>query len=192
MSHDREAAEAKFDAKRRTMKEFEATMTKNLQGLEREKAVLLEKTQNMEKKAEESEKAYEEELGRLKEQLTGVNAGVAKDKQVLVEEADKLKKQILELEKENSEINSNYERDKVLWEGKCTFLEQQKDQAKKDMQEAQQNFSLTIEKMQNEGEVKKNKTESTQMAIMNAIERKYKDQLKEMAESNQLLITELT
>ena len=44
MSHDREAAEAKFDAKRRTMKEFEATMTKNLQGLEREKAVLLEKT----------------------------------------------------------------------------------------------------------------------------------------------------
>ena len=104
MSHDREAAEAKFDAKRRTMKEFEATMTKNLQGLEREKAVLLEKTQNMEKKAEESEKAYEEELGRLKEQLTGVNAGVAKDKQVLVEEADKLKKQILELEKENSSI----------------------------------------------------------------------------------------
>ena len=51
---------------------------------------------------------------------------------------------------------------------------------------------MTIEKMQREGEVKKNKTESTQMAIMNAIERKYKDQLKEMAESNQLLITELT
>ena len=51
---------------------------------------------------------------------------------------------------------------------------------------------MTIEKMQREGEVKKNKTESTQMAIMNAIERKYKDQLKEMVESNQLLITELS
>ena len=60
------------------------------------------------------------------------------------------------------------------------------------MRVAQQNFSMTIEKMQNEGEVKKNKSESTQMAIMNAIERKYKDQLKEMAESNQLLITELS
>ena len=111
-------------------------MTKTLQALEREKAVLLEKTQNMETKMEESERLHEEETSRLKEQLQGVSSGVMKDRQALVEEADKLKKQILELEKENSEINSNYDRDKVLWEGKCSFLEQQKEQAKKDMQEA--------------------------------------------------------
>lgn len=40
------------------------------------------------------------------------------------------------MEKELSDISSSYERDKALWDGKFQFLEQQRDQAKQDLQEA--------------------------------------------------------
>lgn len=49
------------------------------------------------------------------------------------------------MEKEYSEIQSSYERDKALWEGKFNFLEQQKDQAKQDLQEATKKFEMTLE-----------------------------------------------
>lgn len=40
------------------------------------------------------------------------------------------------LDNEKHELNTSYERDKVLWEGKFSFLQQQKEQAKSDLIEA--------------------------------------------------------
>jgi hypothetical protein len=40
-----------------------------------------------------------------------------------MEENEKVKRQMFELEKENAELLSNYEKDKALWEGKFNFLE---------------------------------------------------------------------
>ena len=36
----------------------------------------------------------------------------------------KLRSQVSELERELLEVQSSYDRDKALWEGKCQFLEQ--------------------------------------------------------------------
>ena len=75
-------------------------------------------------------------------------------------ENDKLKNQILDLERENSEVSSNYERDKALWKEKFEFLENQKKQAKEDLKEAQKKFEMTIEQLQRKESNDKGKVES--------------------------------
>lgn len=49
-----------------------------------------------------------------------------KDITLLEDENDRLKSQILELEREYSDVSSNYERDKALWKEKNDFLQNQK------------------------------------------------------------------
>ena len=36
---------------------------------------------------------------------------------------ERLKQALIELERDYSEIKSTYDKDKALWEGKCSFLE---------------------------------------------------------------------
>ena len=45
-----------------------------------------------------------------------------KDIAILEDENDGHKNSILELERELSDVSSNYERDKALWKEKCDFL----------------------------------------------------------------------
>jgi len=52
------------------------------------------------------------------------------------EDVMKLRGQVQELEKELLDVQSNYDREKALWEGKCVFLEQQKETYKKDLIES--------------------------------------------------------
>jgi hypothetical protein len=49
------------------------------------------------------------------------------------------------MEREFSEVASCYERDKALWDGKFQFLEQQKELAKSDLQEATRKFEMTLD-----------------------------------------------
>jgi len=49
------------------------------------------------------------------------------------------------LERELSDLQCAYDRDKALWEGKCQFLEQQKDTYKRDLIESQKKFEITLE-----------------------------------------------
>jgi len=44
-------------------------------------------------------------------------------------------------------LNNAYDRDKALWEGKFKFLEQQRDTAKKDCEDAQRNFQTTLDRL---------------------------------------------
>lgn len=46
----------------------------------------------------------------------------------------------MEMERLHSDQNNSYDRDKALWEGKFKFLEQQRDTAKKDFDDAQRKF----------------------------------------------------
>lgn len=47
-----------------------------------------------------------------------------------------MKNTLTETERELSDLQSTYDRDKALWEGKVQFLESQKDNYKKDLIEA--------------------------------------------------------
>lgn len=70
---------------------------------------------------------------------------ISKDRDGLVSDNDRLKAMVQDLEKDMSDISSNYERDKALWDGKFTFLESQRDQAKADLSEAHRKFEMTLE-----------------------------------------------
>ena len=52
------------------------------------------------------------------------------------DENDKYKNQILDLDRDLSDVSSNYERDKALWKERCEFLMNQKKMAKDDLKEA--------------------------------------------------------
>lgn len=47
-----------------------------------------------------------------------------------------MKKELSELDRQNQDTNNAYDRDMALWEGKFKFLEQQRDIAKKDCDDA--------------------------------------------------------
>jgi hypothetical protein len=55
-----------------------------------------------------------------------------------------------------------YDKDKALWEGKCIFLENQKESYKKDLNESQRKFEITLEQLQKRGHSTHDKYESNQ------------------------------
>jgi len=92
-----------------------------------------------------------------------------------------------ELERQLSDLQSTYDKDKALWEGKCQFLENQKENYKRDLIESQRKFEITLEQLQKRGNSAQDKYEYNQNAMMKVIENKYKNQIKEMLESHQCL-----
>lgn len=56
-----------------------------------------------------------------------------------------LKSNLQEYERQLNDLQSTYDKDKALWEGKCKFLETQKDNYKKDLIESQKKFEITLE-----------------------------------------------
>lgn len=64
-----------------------------------------------------------------------------------------------------------------MWEGKCQFLESQKETYKKDLHETQKKFELTLDQMSKKGSQDKDKIENNQQTMMKIIEKRYKDQI---------------
>lgn len=101
--------------------------------IQKERAVIDEKLANAESKRDEVKQKYENEITYLKEQLTLATDALSKDRDIFIQDNERLKIAHQELERELSEVTSSYERDKALWENKFQFLEQQKEQAKSDL-----------------------------------------------------------
>ena len=80
-------------------------------------------------------------------------------------------------------MNNAYDRDKALWDGKFKFLEQQRDTAKKDFEDAQRKFQATVEQLQKSQSESKSKTENTHSMMMNQLEQKFQQRIKEIQES---------
>lgn len=58
-------------------------------------------------------------------------------------------------------MQSTYDRDKALWEGKVAFLESQKDNYKKDLIENQRKFEITMDQLQKRGNQNKERHENS-------------------------------
>lgn len=83
------------------------------------------------------------------------------------------------MEAKYQEAASKYDREEALWSNKNQFLEQQKDQAKQDLQEATRKFEMTLEQLQKRGSADRDKIENTQNSIMSTMESKFKQQIKD-------------
>lgn len=98
--------------------------------------------------------------------------------------------QAQELERELSDLQCAYDRDKALWEGKCQFLEQQKETYKRDLVESQRKFEITLEQLQRRGSLDKDKQESSQQALLKVVEAKYNAKLREMMDTHTAVVGE--
>ena len=184
-SEDKAQIEAKYEKSRKALKEIEATYNKQLSQLEKEKAIVQEKLMNSEGKKSETEKKSIIDSLALGMQISQLKETFANDRKQLISEIEKYKGQYFQLEQENSEVVSNYERDKALWKGKFHFLEQQKEQAKNDLLDAQKKFELTLQHLQKHRNADKEESESSQNALMSSIEKRYLGQIQELNEQHQ-------
>jgi hypothetical protein len=137
---EKEQAEAKYDQKRKAHKELEQHLAKLTATNERERAILAEKASNLEVQLRETSKAAESEQVRLNQAIEQLQLALSGDKALTQEELEKKRKENAELERQNQDLLNTYDRDRALWEGKFKFLEQQRDTAKKDCEDAQRNF----------------------------------------------------
>lgn len=92
--------------------------------MERERAVLLEKHQNLEGQREELIKNYEGEMGKLRETNEQLTMALSSDKQAIQEEVEKWRREYNEIERQYADLTNANDRDKALWDGKFKFLEQ--------------------------------------------------------------------
>jgi len=99
-------------------------------------------------------------------------------------ECNDLKNRLQDSERDFVEVSSNYDRDRALWEDKFEFLENQKNQSKRDLQDAHSKFEMTVEQLQRKDSSERGKNESAQMLLINSIEKKYRDQIKDMNDSH--------
>lgn len=91
--------------------------------MERERAVLLEKHQNLEQQQKDLIKNYENEINKLREANEQLTMALQGDKAQIQEEVEKWRREFNELERQYADLNNSYDRDKALWDGKFKFLE---------------------------------------------------------------------
>lgn len=99
---------------------------------------------------------------------------------------EKYKALCLQFESEKNEIMALYDKDRALWEAKFNFLEQQREQAKNDLNEAMKKFENTLENLQKARSNEKNQNESTITDMLLSLEKKYQNQINELNEKHQV------
>lgn len=77
---EKEQAEVKYDQKRKALKDLESNINKQTSQMEREKAVLLEKYQNLESQQKDLIKNYEVEITKLRESNEQLTMALQGDK----------------------------------------------------------------------------------------------------------------
>merc|ERR1711964_776603 len=114
-----------------------------------------------------------ENIANLQDQLNGLAAKYRNDMQsvnmqgneliqnannekaMLLSQLENLKQASIELEPQKHDISALYEREKMLWTSKNEFLENQKNEKGKELEEYQTNFTQAMSKMNQKGQSEK-------------------------------------
>ncbi|OMJ73597.1 hypothetical protein SteCoe_27672 [Stentor coeruleus] len=180
---DKENLEQKLEQKKKSLKEMATSSAKQIGGLEKEKAVLVEKYSHLETKYNDMEDRFKLDIENLNILLKEKKEAESSDKMSVHLENERLKTLLQEMEKEMSERASANERERMLWENKHNFLIQQRDAAKADLSEAHKKFDATLEQIQKKSLMDKEKLEGTTNTLINSIETRYANQIKDMQDN---------
>ncbi|OMJ79820.1 hypothetical protein SteCoe_20069 [Stentor coeruleus] len=192
LSSDKEQAEKKLEDNKKKLKDLEIKYSKQAAMMEKEKTLLTEKVTILESKKSDTEKRLQEEINDLKSQIMCSKDFDSLGRSVYLVENEKLKEKNNELEKAYAETSSFYERDKILWENKFTFLIQQRDQARNDLVDSQQKFDLALERLQKRGNLDRDKVGNATANLISSVEARYSAQIKEIHEKYTSTISELS
>ena len=180
--------EAKYEKARKSLKEIEGTYNRQLAQLEKEKTIAQEKLGSFEAKRQEGEARYLQDINGLAMQNAQMKETFSAEKRVFITEIEKFKGLYIQAEQEKNETITNYERDKVLWEGKFAFLEGQKEQAKQDLVDALKKFELTLHHLKKARNNEKDEQETNLNELLVTMERKYQSQIQDINEGHQRVI----
>jgi hypothetical protein len=182
VTQEKETAEAKYDQKRKAHKELEAALARLSAANERERAILAEKCANLESQLREAQRNAEAEVSKLNQAIEQLQLSLSGDKASIQEELEKKRRENAELDRQNQDLINSYDRDKALWDGKFKFLEQQRDTAKKDCEDAQRNFQVTLDRVTKNASESKQKLENAHSLQIIQLESKHQLLLKEVQE----------
>ncbi|CAG9316966.1 unnamed protein product [Blepharisma stoltei] len=190
LTKEKESLEEKLNQKKKSLKELATSSSKNISSLEKEKAVLAEKLANLEAKKQDMENRLRADIEHLQVQLKEKKDSESTDKMSVHLENERLKTMMQEMEKDISERNSAFERERILWENKFNFLTQQRDSAKADLAESQRKFDITVENLQKRSAAEKEKQESATNLLISSIETRFTTQIKDMQEAHASSLSE--
>lgn len=183
--------ESKYEAKREALKQLEARSSKEITKLERENAIMSEKIDHISSKKEEDAANMFLKIKGLEENSMQKEKMQHESKKTLGEENAQLKDQIYDREKQINEWKSKYDRESALWEGKFNFLQDQKENIKKDLAENQKKFEQALAQLQMPSQaLVKQETDHTES--INRIKIDHKQQVKDLHDSHQMFVKELT
>lgn len=126
---------------------------------------------------------YKNDMQSLNMQGNELIQNANNEKAMLLSQLENLKQVSTELELQKHDINALYEREKMLWTSKNEFLEHQKNEKAKELEEYQTNFTQAMSKMNQKGQSEKEKSKKDNEAIMMSVEGRYGDQIKDLNDS---------
>lgn len=189
---EKEEVENKLMQKKKELKDLEQTFLKQSALTDKENYILNERLSALEEKKKDLTLGYESELEKLTTNLRGMKTEHIKEREELATELEFFKKRIDVLEGELQERTGSNEKEQILWEGKFRFIEQQRDNYKRDLTETQKRFETLFENIQKKANQEKEKLENAQQNSISNLEQKYQVHIKEMSENHQRIYTDLS
>ena len=135
IEEERDKLAAKFEEKRRSLKDLERTTSICISSLEKEKAVLEEKIQSFESKLETETSSLRSEVAEKAKYIQEYQILAQQREAKVKEELNDKSLVIYELEKQVSDLQSRYDKEKALFDEQIKFLTEQKSQLTKIMSE---------------------------------------------------------
>jgi chromosome segregation ATPase len=176
--------ESKYESKRKSLKEIERTYTEKIAVIESSKGILQEKLSQLKSEFENNEAHLLQQKKDLQQRIDQLTTKLENSQKDLLAANEELKKDKYRLEMEYAELQATLEKETALWDGKLKFLEEQKDQLKKERDHSQKNFDLMLQKFQKIRSSEKEENLSSQNAIIANVETRYNAQISEINEKH--------
>jgi len=125
----------------------EQQLTKENSELSKKLCLLQENYTRLDAEKRKQEADYVERIAEAEAQISHLDSSAGEAfyyGNAQAESIMQLKTSMQEYERQLSDLQSMYDKDKALWEGKCQFLEAQKENYKKDLVESQRKFEITL------------------------------------------------
>lgn len=192
LGKEKEEVEAKLMQKKKELKDLEQTFLKQSALTDKENFILNEKLSAIEEKKKDMILAYDSELEKLNNNLKMMKAENSKEREDQANEIEFFRKRVDALEGELQARTGSNEKEQILWEGKFKFIEQQRDNFKRDLADTQKRFETLFENIQKKANLEKEKLENAQQNSISNLEQKYQSHIKEMSDNHQRIYSDLS
>ena len=183
--------ESKYLEKKKNLKEVENKLNHKILELEKSKYSLTEKLNISTEKNSEMEKKLTLEIESYISEINNLKENNLYEKKNLMNNVDSLRKEKYDLEINLAETQAKYDKDKAVYDGKISFLDQQNKKLKIDLAEHQNQFDMMFQKFHNYRLVDKEETESSHNAYIETLENRYNAQIQDLKEQNKYIVDNL-